>query len=98
MTNIAEVGGAITALAGVFGDGMTADMVGASFTCSEADTVARLLALAGHKSEALTWLEGHAQGDEVDDSHYTYDETDPEDEGRVLTEAELVEYIEGLTA
>jgi hypothetical protein len=94
--SIAEIGGAIEELASVFGDGMTADHVGSGFTCSEADAIARLLVLTGHKDEAVAWLEGHAQGDEVDDSHYTYDETDPEDEGRVLTEAELVEYVEGL--
>lgn len=87
---------ALTGLADVFGDGMTADMVGSSFTCTEADAIARVLVVAGHKDEALTWLENHAQGDEVDDSHYTYDETDPEDEGRVLTEPELIEYVEGL--
>ncbi|MEX1655539.1 hypothetical protein ABZ960_20545 [Streptomyces pseudovenezuelae] len=69
---------------------------GESFTCKEADAIARVLAVAGHKDEAVTWLEGHAGGDEVDDLHYTYDETDPEDEGRVLTERELVEYVEEL--
>ncbi|WJN62610.1 hypothetical protein [Streptomyces phage phiScoe1] len=96
MTNAAELGRALDELAKVFGDGMTADHVGSKFTCSEADTIARVLILTGYKDEAVAWLEGHAQGDEVDDLHFTYDETDPEDEGRVLTEAELVEYVEGL--
>lgn len=71
---------------------------GSAFTCSEADAVARALALAGHKDDAVSWLLGHADGDQGDDLHFTYDETDPEDEGRVLTEAELVEYVEGLAA
>lgn len=96
MTDLKVLDGAISELAGVFGDGMTADHVGAKFTCSEADTIARLLVLAGHKDDAVNWLIGHAQGDEAEDSHFTYDETDPDDEGRILTEAELVEYVEGL--
>jgi hypothetical protein len=94
MTDIESLGSALADLAGVFGDGMTADHTGSSFTCSEADTIARVLVLAGHKDAAETWLHGHADGDDGGDSHYHFDdEEDPEDEGRPMTEAEIAEYI-----
>ncbi|WP_438470752.1 hypothetical protein [Streptomyces asiaticus] len=89
---------AIRGLAEVFGDGMTSSETGPSFTCLEADSIARVLLLSGHKEDALRWLEGHADGDEVDDLHYTYDENDPEDEGRVLNKMELREYAGSLIA
>ncbi|WP_327292463.1 hypothetical protein [Streptomyces sp. NBC_01198] len=85
-------------MADVFGDGMFASHVGGFFTCSEADSIARVLLLSGHRDEALTWLSCHADGDEVDDSHFTYDEDDPKDEGRVLNALELREYAGWLAA
>lgn len=91
-----ELSGALAELASAV-SGAAYD-TGTGFTCSEADAIARVLVLAGHKDDAVNWLVGHAQGDEVDDLHFTYDETDPDDEGRVLTEAELVEYVEELAA
>ncbi|MFF3249714.1 hypothetical protein ACFYWP_01590 [Actinacidiphila glaucinigra] len=94
----AELTEAIRDLAGVFGDGMTAMHTGDKFTCAEADSIARVLLLAGHKDEALEWLSAHAEGDGVDDPHYTYDEDDPEDEGRVLNALEMREYAGWLAA
>jgi hypothetical protein len=46
--------------------------VGSSFTCGEADNLARVLAYSGHVEEAATFLVGHALGDdEVDfDLHH----------------------------
>ncbi|MGM9381093.1 hypothetical protein [Streptomyces antibioticus] len=92
-----DLNDALAELARVFGDGMTADHTGSGFTCSEADAVARLLVLAGYKDEAATWLEGHASGDEGDDSHFVY-EGDEGDEGHVMDEDEIAEYVEGLAA
>lgn len=87
---------ALTELAGVFGDGLTANMVGSQFTCSEADKIARSLLLAGHRKEAETWLSGHAQGDEYDDYHFIVNDEDPEDEGRPLNDGEIADYVRDL--
>ncbi|MFE3589429.1 hypothetical protein ACFQ7W_05515 [Streptomyces niveus] len=92
-----EMNYALTMLADTFGDGMTADHTGAGFTCQEADSVARVLALAGHKREAATWLEGHASGDEGDDSHFIY-KNERGDEGRVMDGDEIAAYVEELAA
>ncbi|ATI18857.1 hypothetical protein SEA_DIANE_73 [Streptomyces phage Diane] len=67
---------------------------GAHFTCGEADAIARVLVASGHRDEAITWLHGHAVDDEWGDLHYDGDEDDPEDEGRVLTEDELGDYVD----
>jgi hypothetical protein len=88
---------ALTGLASVFGDGMTADHTGSGFTCTEADTIARVLVLAGHRDEAVTWLEGHASGDDCGDDHWHFDGDDDE-EGRVLNEDELTAYVEEFAA
>ena len=88
-----ELGSALTDLAGVFGDDWTADHTGPAFSCSEADSVARLLALTGHTEAAVQWLIGHAQKDEWDDYHFVGNDDDPEDEGRVMTDQELAEYV-----
>ncbi|ATI18775.1 hypothetical protein SEA_DAUDAU_74 [Streptomyces phage Daudau] len=89
-----ELNDALAELASVFGDGMTADHTGSGFTCTEADTVARVLVLAGHTDAAETWLHGHADGDDGGDSHYHYDsEDDPEDEGRPMTEEDIAKYV-----
>lgn len=60
---------AVERMAEVLGDGMTAVMVGGSFTCGEAEALVLPLVLAGHFEEAVTWIEGHGCGDD-----------DPEDE------------------
>lgn len=94
-----ELKEALADLASVFGDGMTASETGSAFTCGEADKVARVLVLAGHRDAAETWLAGHAEGDEGDDFHFTYDnEDDPEDEGRPLNEKEISDYVSDLAA
>ncbi|QAX95529.1 hypothetical protein SEA_BARTHOLOMEWSD_80 [Streptomyces phage BartholomewSD] len=92
-----DLNDALAELARVFGDGMTADHTGSGFTCSEADAVARLLALAGYKDEAATWLEGHASGDEGGDSHHVYEDDDDQD-GHVMGEDEIAEYVAELAA
>jgi hypothetical protein len=84
---------ALAALAGVFGDGMTADHTGSGFTCTEADTIARVLVLAGHSEAAESWLEGHATGDDGGDDHWHYDESNPDDEGHAFTEDEIAAYV-----
>ncbi|MGW0861278.1 hypothetical protein [Streptomyces sp. NPDC002611] len=88
-----ELGGALGDLASAFGDDWTADHTGPAFSCSEADSVARLLALTGHEDAAVRWLVGHAQNDEWDDFHFIGNDDDPEDEGRVMTEEEIAEYV-----
>jgi ApbE superfamily uncharacterized protein (UPF0280 family) len=88
-----ELGDALSNLADVFGDCMTADHTGSSFSCGEADSVARLLALTGHEDAAVRWLIGHAQNDEWDDYHFIGNDDDPEDEGRVMTDEEIAEYV-----
>lgn len=57
----------VSAVAAVLGDGMTAGMVGGSFTCSEAETIAELLFVAGHEDDAARWLLGHVEGDDDPD-------------------------------
>ncbi|MFG2923906.1 hypothetical protein ACGFYA_20675 [Streptomyces sp. NPDC048305] len=89
---------ALRELADVFGDGMTADHTGGAFSCGEADKIARVLALAGHREAAETWLSGHARGDEGDDYHFVSNDEDPEDEGRPLNDAEIAEYVTGMTS
>lgn len=66
---------------------------GPHFTCGEADAIARVLVASGHRSEAVTWLTGHAMGDEWGDLHFIGDEEDPEGEGRRLTDDELAAYV-----
>jgi len=64
---VEELGGALRVLARVLGDGMTASGVGGHFTCTEADDLAQALMVGGHKREAMTFLEGHAEGDDDED-------------------------------
>lgn len=61
---------AIEELAEVFGDSWTAADVGGHLNCTEADTIARVLILAGHSEDAEAWLSGHADGDECGDEHH----------------------------
>ncbi|MFI5863543.1 hypothetical protein [Streptomyces sp. NPDC051546] len=93
-----ELKEALADLASVFGDGMTADHTGPAFSCGEADTIARVLALSGHREAAETWLSGHAQGDEGDDYHFTVNDEDPNDEGRPLNDKEIAGYVTDLGA
>lgn len=60
---------ALQELAELFGDPVLAQDVGEQFTCSEADTIARILATSGHSGAAARWLFGHSLGDETDDRH-----------------------------
>jgi hypothetical protein len=78
---------ALCDLAQVFGDGMTADMVGGHFTCSEANKIAGVLKLSGHTDAAVTWLQGHAMGDD-----------DPDDDHRDLADLKLGQTPETLAA
>ncbi|WMI34797.1 hypothetical protein SEA_MARAV_75 [Streptomyces phage Marav] len=67
---ISELQDAIATFASILGDPMTALHVGGSFTCREADDLARALMAGGHKREAITFLDGHATGDDdPDDVH-----------------------------
>ena len=61
---------ALHEMAEQLGDEMTADMVGPRFTCTEADSVARVLALSGHQAAAANFLFGHASEDEDEDTHF----------------------------
>lgn len=88
-----ELTDALAELAGVFGDGYVAFDNGSKFTCTEADTIARVLVVAGHEDAAVTWLKGHAEGDEGGDNHHVYvDEEDPD--GHQMGEEEIRAYIE----
>ncbi|MEU4984881.1 hypothetical protein [Streptomyces sp. NPDC021969] len=64
---IEDLYSAIHTFADIFGDGMTAMNVGGHFTCSEADRMATALMEGGHKRAAMTFLEGHASGDDDED-------------------------------
>ncbi|MFJ6183741.1 hypothetical protein [Streptomyces sp. NPDC092295] len=64
-------------LAATFGDYMTAAEVGGHFTCTEADALARVLLLSGHRDEAITWLEGHQYGDDDEDDPHAAEESIP---------------------
>ncbi|MGW8630587.1 hypothetical protein [Streptomyces sp. NPDC055793] len=92
----ADLSEALADLASVFGDGMTADYVGSSFTCGEADKIARVLVLAGHREAAELWLSAHARKDEGDDFHFTVNDEDPDDEGRPLNDKEIADYVADL--
>lgn len=64
---IEDLHSAIGVFADIFGDGMTAMNVGGHFTCTEADRMAKALMEGGHKRAAMTFLEGHAAGDDDED-------------------------------
>jgi hypothetical protein len=67
---ISELQDAIATFASILGDPMTALHVGERFTCTEADDMARALMAGGRKQEAITFLDGHATGDDdPDDIH-----------------------------
>ncbi|MFF4054635.1 hypothetical protein ACFYZ0_02450 [Streptomyces sp. NPDC001708] len=67
---ISDLYDAISTFADILGDGMTAFHVAGSFTCTEAERMAKALMEGGHKRAAMTFLEGHASGDDdPDDMH-----------------------------
>jgi hypothetical protein len=66
---------AIGVFARILGDPMTAAGVGGHFTCAEAEDLARTLAKTGHKRAAMSFLDGHADGDDdPDDLHVGIDD------------------------
>jgi hypothetical protein len=72
---IEDMHSAISVFARILGDTMTAQGVGGHFTCTEAEDLARALAESGHKHAAMTFLEGHAYGDDdPDDLHADIDD------------------------
>jgi hypothetical protein len=67
---IGDLYSALGVFARILGDQMTAHGVGGHFTCTEAEDLARVLVETGHKHAAMTFLEGHAYGDDdPDDLH-----------------------------
>jgi hypothetical protein len=79
------VADALTELADVFGDSMTAVDVGGHMTCTEADAIARALLAGGHRVAASRWLAGHARGDD-----------DPETDRHLGGRFHLDTYLDGL--
>jgi hypothetical protein len=61
---IGDLYSAMDAFASILGDQMTAHDVGGHFTCTEAENLVRALMVGGHKHAAMTFLEGHAYGDD----------------------------------
>jgi hypothetical protein len=76
---------ALSDLAGVFGDSMTAGDVGARMTCTEADAITRALLVGGHRDAASVWLAGHARGDD-----------DPDADRHLGDRFDLDTYLDGL--
>ncbi|MFJ3775245.1 hypothetical protein ACIPX0_26480 [Streptomyces sp. NPDC090075] len=72
---------ALTGLADTFRLMGTAE-AGGHFTCSEADALAKVLVVAGHRNAAISWLEGHAYGDD--------------DEDDVHPDVDIAEYVDAL--
>lgn len=89
--NQATLTEALMSLANALGDGITSSEVGPHLTCTEADAIARVLALAGHREAAGSWLRGHADGDETGDDHWVV--TPDKGKGRAMTDRELDEYV-----
>jgi hypothetical protein len=72
---VSDLYSAISVFADILGDGMTASGVGGHFTCSEANRLAEALMVGGHKRAAMTFLQGHAEGDyETGDEHGVVDD------------------------
>lgn len=68
--NLTGISTAVAAMAGVLGDGMTADMTGPHFSCTEANVLADVLIQAGYRDAAETWLLGHGAGDDSEDDDH----------------------------
>ncbi|MEU4726519.1 hypothetical protein AB0G06_43570 [Nonomuraea dietziae] len=95
-TNLAALPSALVGLANVFGDGMFASDNGGHFSCNEADAVATLLVVSGHRDAAITWLEAHAEDDEDEsDHHKVWDEDGCESDGKVI---DIAAYVDALAA
>ncbi|MFE7463086.1 hypothetical protein ACFU6R_03140 [Streptomyces sp. NPDC057499] len=98
-TNTTLLREAFRPLARVFGDGMTADHTGSKFTCNEADEIALALYVTGHEDAAVTWLHGHADGEDWEDSHaHEYDQAKGDanrESPRTFDEDEIREYLLG---
>ncbi|MCY0933653.1 hypothetical protein [Streptomyces sp. H34-S4] len=88
---------ALQNLADTFSFYVTAE-AGEHFTCDEADAIALVLAVAGHREEAIAWLAGHAEGDKFGDLHFEGDEDDPDDEGRKFEDQDIERYVAELAA
>lgn len=92
-TNLNELPSALEGLANVFGDGMFAIHNGVHFTCDEADAVATLLVVSGHRDAAITWLDAHADDDsDVSDHHKDWDD---DGNGEVI---DIPAYVDALVA
>lgn len=74
---------ALHEMAEQLGDEMTAGDLGPRFNCTEADSVARVLVLAGHRTAAVNFLLGHA----AEDSDLEFDSHAD------MTEESVSEYI-----
>lgn len=65
---------ALDQLAEVFSEPWTARQTGQAMTCTEADTLAHAMRVAGHTEAADAFLRGHANGedygDDPGDGHY----------------------------
>ncbi|MEU0674492.1 hypothetical protein ABZ330_16650 [Streptomyces sp. NPDC006172] len=77
----AQLDDALADLANTFSLMGTAE-AGGHFTCTEADALARVLAASGHRNAAISWLEGHAYGDD--------------DEDDVHPDIDIAEYVDSL--
>lgn len=87
--------GAITDMAAVLGSEAAAE-AGHYFNCGEADVIATVMALGGHKREAATWLLAHAEGE----MEGTGDGDDQGDRHWVAMQVGLdaaLAYVDGLT-
>lgn len=87
--------GAITDMAAVLGSEAAAE-AGHYFNCGEADAIAIVMALGGHKREAATWLLAHAEGE----MEGTGDGDDRGDRHWVAMQVGLdaaLAYVDGLT-
>ncbi|WP_329793866.1 hypothetical protein V1227_18850 [Lentzea sp. DG1S-22] len=84
-------------MADVFGDGEVAYECGSSFTCREADAIARGLVLLGFREAAETWLIGHAKNDT--DEYDTHGDlhaavSDESEDSQALARSRAREYVD----
>ncbi|MFE4451444.1 hypothetical protein [Streptomyces sp. NPDC056796] len=73
---IADLYGAFDLLAKVFGDGLAASHIGPSLTCGEANAIAEALVVGNQKDAAITFLEAHGKGDDIDEDEHGGDDFD----------------------
>ena len=60
---------ALDALAQVLGRHRVAERLGPQFTCLEANLLAWVLIASRHTDAAVSWMDGHAAGDDEDAVH-----------------------------